>query len=275
MRVKNKTRKDIYVYIFLILLSIITLWPFFQMVSTSFMSYEEAISSPPTLIAKSPGLDGYKSVFNTIPFLELYLNSIITTFCRVIGTLITCTTAGYAFAKLNFPGKKVIFAVVMAIMMVPGQMFSLPQYLTMNQFGWLNSLKAIIIPNLFTAYGIFMMKQFYSAVPDELLEAAKVDGANPMKIFYKIASPMVSPGIMVLGIQTAISSWNDLIWPLIVNSDIKKLTLPVSMAFMEGQHSSNIPTMMAAATMVVLPMIIVYILMQKKFQNTGIGAAIK
>lgn len=275
MIVKNKTRKDIYVYIFLILLSIITLWPFFQMVSTSFMSYEEAISSPPTLIAKSPGLDGYKSVFNTIPFLELYLNSIITTFCRVIGTLITCTTAGYAFAKLNFPGKKVIFAVVMAIMMVPGQMFSLPQYLTMNQFGWLNSLKAIIIPNLFTAYGIFMMKQFYSAVPDELLEAAKVDGANPMKIFYKIASPMVSPGIMVLGIQTAISSWNDLIWPLIVNSDIKKLTLPVSMAFMEGQHSSNIPTMMAAATMVVLPMIIVYILMQKKFQNTGIGAAIK
>lgn len=275
MKIKNKVKKNIYVYIFLIILSIIILWPFFQMVSTSFMTYEEAISSPPTLIAKSPGLDGYKSVFNTLPFLKLYLNSIITASCRVVGTLITCTTAGYAFAKLQFPGKKVIFAGIMAIMMVPGQMFSLPQYITMNAFGWLNSLKAIIIPNLFTAYGIFMMKQFYSAVPNELLESARVDGASPIRIFYKIASPMVSPGIMVLGVQTAISAWNDLIWPLIVNSDIKKLTLPVSMAFMEGQHSSDIPTMMAAATMVVLPMIIVYILVQKKFQNTGIGVAIK
>lgn len=275
MSIRSKTKKKICIYFFLITLSIITLWPFFQMVSASFMSYEEAISTPPTLFAKSPSLDSYKSVFDTLPFLKLYINSIITTVLRVLGTLVTCTTAGYAFAKLNFKYKKIIFAVIMGIMMVPGQMFSLPQYLTMSSFNWLNSLKAIIIPNLFTAYGIFMMKQFYSAVPNELIEAAKVDGANPIKIFYKIASPIVSPGIMVLGIQTAISAWNDLIWPLIVNSNIDKLTLPVSMAFMEGQHSSNIPTMMAAATMVVLPMIIVYIVLQKKFQNTGIGTAIK
>lgn len=272
---KRNKKKNIYLYIFLIILSIVTLWPFFQMIATSFMTYEEAIATPPKLIPKSLRINGYKSVFDTIPFAKLYLNSIITTVLRVAGTLVTCTLSGYALAKFNFPGKKIIFAIIMAIMMVPGQMFTLPQYLTMSSFGWLNSLKAIIIPNMFTAYGIFMMKQFYSSVPNELLEAAKVDGANPFTIFYKIASPMVIPGITVLGIQTAIGAWNDLIWPLIVNSDITKLTLPVSISFMTGQYSSNIPSMMAAATMVVLPMIVIYILLQRKFENTGIGSAIK
>ena len=272
---RRSTKKNIPIYIFLIVLSIITLWPFFQMIITSFMTYEEAISTPPKLMPKSFKLDAYKKVFDTLPFLKLYSNSIITTVLRVAGTLLTCTTAGYAIAKFNFAGKKVMFAIIMAIMMVPGQMFSLPQYLTMSSFGWLNSLKAIIIPNMFTAYGIFMMKQFYSAVPNELLEAAKVDGAGPFTVFYKIASPMVLPGILVLGLQTAIGAWNDLIWPLIVNSDITKLTLPVSISFMTGQHSSDLPSMMAAATMVVLPMIILYIFLQRKFENTGVGSAIK
>jgi multiple sugar transport system permease protein len=272
---KRNKKKNLFIYIFLIALSIIMIWPFFQMLITSFMTYEESISTPPTLIPKSLKLDSYKNVFETIPFLKLYLNSIITTILRVAGTLATCTMSGFALAKMKFKGKKLIFTIIMTIMMVPGQMFSLPQYLTMTEFGWLNSLKAIIIPNMFTAYGIFMMKQFYSSVPNEIIEAAKVDGASPFTIFSKVASPMVLPGVLVLGMQTAIGAWNDLIWPLIVNSDITKLTLPVSISFMKGQYTSDIPSMMAASTMIVFPMIIVYILVQRKFEDTGVSSAVK
>lgn len=261
--------------IFLIICSIIVIWPFIQMFLTSFMSYEEAISTPPQYLPSNIRFANYEKVLNSDGYMTLYFNSVITTILRVFGTLATCSMAGYAFAKLDFAGKKFIFWIILGIMMVPGQMFILPQYLTMARFGWLDTLTAIVVPNIFTAYGIFMMTQFFKVVPNSLIEAAKIDGAGQVRIFTTVCLPLVVPSLVVLGLQTAIGAWNDLIWPLIVNRSIDKLTLPVSIARMKGQYSVDIPTQMAAAVLSVVPMIILYILLQKKIQNTGLGSALK
>ncbi len=270
----NKTKK-ILMTTTLTIIAIIVIWPFIQMFLSSFMTYEETISTPPVYIPKAFNIEGYLKVLKSDDYLTFYANSIITTILRVLGTLATCSMAGYAFAKLDFVGKKFIFWIILGIMMVPGQMFTLPQYLTMSKFGWLDSLTAIIVPNIFSAYGIFMMTQFFKVVPSALIESARVDGASEFTIFRKVCLPLVSPGLAVLGLQTTVGAWNDLIWPLIVNRSPDKLTLPVSIAKMSGQYAVDIPTQMAAAVISVVPMLIVYLLVQKRFNDIGISAAIK
>ncbi|MDU5106934.1 carbohydrate ABC transporter permease [Clostridium sp.] len=268
-------KKNIFIYAFLIAISIIMIWPFFQMISTSLMTFQEATSMPPALIPRKASLDAYKNVFNMIPFGKFYLNSIIVCIIRVIGTVLIASFAGYAFAMYEFKGKKLLFSIVLVIMMVPGQIFLLPQFNMMNNLGLLDTLTAIWLPNLFTAYGIFMMRQFYLSIPQALIDAASIDGAGHFRIFFQIATPVIKGAVTVFGIQTAIWSWNDLLWPLIVNSSQDKLTLPIAMSLMKGQYVTDFPSMMAAAMMAVIPMILLYIVFQRSFENMDISSSIK
>ncbi|MDU5109948.1 MAG: carbohydrate ABC transporter permease [Clostridium sp.] len=273
---KFKIKKShIGIYIFLGMLSVIMIWPFFQMISTSLMTFQEATSMPPALIPGDASLDAYKNVFDMIPFGKFYLNSIIATLIRVVGSVLIASFAGYTFAMYDFKGKKFLFSLVLVIMMVPGQIFLLPQFNMMNNLGLLDTLTAIWLPNLFTAYGIFMMRQFYLSIPQALIDAASIDGAGHLRIFFQIATPIIKGAVTVFGMQTAIWSWNDLLWPLIVNSSQDKLTLPVAMSLMKGQYVTDFPSMMAAAMMAVIPMVVMYIIFQKSFENMDIGASIK
>lgn len=279
VKIKYKRKKlqksVISIYTFLILLSVIMIWPFFQMISTSLMTFREAVASPPALVPSSPTFSAFKKVFEVLPFGRFYLNSIIVAVIRVTGTVIIASFAGYAFAVYDFKGKKLLFSILLVIMMVPSQIFLLPQFNMMNKLGLLDTLTAIWLPNLFTAYGIFMMRQFYMSVPKALIDAARIDGAGGFRIFFQIATPVVKGAVTVFGLQVSIWAWNDLLWPLIVNSSQDKLTLPIAMSLMKGQYVTDFPSMMAAATMAVIPMVLMYVVFQKQFEHIDMGASIK
>ncbi|MDI3312404.1 MAG: carbohydrate ABC transporter permease [Thermoanaerobacterium sp.] len=270
-----RTRRLIFIYFFLSIGALTMLWPFVQMILGSFMTFKESVSYPPTIIPSQFNLDNYMRVFEKMPFGTLYMNSIVTTVLRVIFNTAISALAGYTFAKFDFPGRNTIFKIVLAIMMVPGQIFLLPQYMTMKFFGWLDTLYAIWVPNIISAYGVFMMRQFFLTVPNELLEAAIIDAANHTRIFYQIALPLAKPGVLVYALQVVIASWNDLLWPLVVNTSIEKLTLPVGMAYLRGQYVVDTPALMAASVMAVIPILLLYVIFQRYFKDLGFSAAIK
>ena len=270
-----RSKRLILIYFFLSIGALTMLWPFIQMILGSFMTYKESVSYPPTIFPAQFNFDNYMRVFEKMPFSKLYMNSIITTVLRVVFNTAISALAGYTFAKFDFPGRNTIFKIVLAIMMVPGQIFLLPQYMIMNFFGWLDTLKAIWVPNIISAYGVFMMRQFFLTVPNEMIEAAVMDGASHINIFYRIAMPLAKPGVLVYALQVAIASWNDLLWPLVVNTSIEKLTLPVGMAYLRGQYTVDTPALMAAAIMAVVPILMLYIIFQRYFKDLGFSTAIK
>ncbi len=251
--------------------SFIMVLPFIYMILLSLMTYQESVSVPPTILPEQLMFSNYGEVFERIDFIGMFINSTIKTVFTTIGVLFISTMAGFAFAKLRFPGKNFLFIIIIGIMLIPGQMFLIPQFQTMKFFGWVNTLLAVIIPNWVTAYGIFYMRQFFMTVPDELIEAAVMDGYNYFHIYWKIACPLIKPAIIVYAIQTTIGAWNEFLWPLIVNSDPSKQVLPVGISLLSGQHIVETPIVMAASTMVILPMIILYLIGQKYFKNIDLS----
>lgn len=258
-------------HIVLIVGSILMVLPFIYMILLSLMTYQESVSVPPTVIPSHFMFSNYLEVFRRLDFATLFINSTIKTVFTTVGVLFISTLAGFTFAKLRFPGKNILFMLIIGIMLIPGQMFLIPQFQTMKFLGWINTLLAVIIPNWVTAYGIFYMRQFFKTVPDELIEAAIMDGYNYFHIYWKIACPLIKPAIIVYAIQTTIGSWNEFLWPLIVNSDPSKQVLPVGISLLSGQHIVETPIVMAASALVILPMILIYVLGQKYFKNIDLS----
>lgn len=173
--------------------------------------------------------------------------------------------AGYAFGRIDFPGKNVIFVFSLSVLMIPSSFFILPQYLIIQKMGLLNTLPALFIPNLFSAFGTFLMRQFFMSQPKELEEAAMLDGCNQFVIFYKIMLPLVKPGLTALAIITLRLAWNDLMWPMVVNTSTNKMTLSAVLANLTGQYSTTYPTLMAGSLMAILPIVILFAIFQKQF----------
>ena len=173
--------------------------------------------------------------------------------------------AGYAFARIDFPFKNVIFIILLSVLMVPGQIFLIPQYLIVQKMGLLDSIPALFIPNLFSAFGTFLLRQFFMSLPKELEEAALLDGCNRFQIFGKIMLPLVKPGLVSLAIFTAKFAWNDFMWPLIVNTSTKKMTLGPALSTLQGQYITQYPMQMAGAVMAVIPIIVLFFIFQKQF----------
>ncbi len=263
-KIKNDRYKT-YTHLFLIAGLLITITPFFWMVLTSLKTLGESTMVPPKLFPELPQWSNYLEVQNTLPFMKFYLNTFVYTFVRTIGQLLFCSMAGYAFARLEFPFKNAIFVVMLSILMIPGQTFLLPQFMIIAKLKLTNTITALVLPGLFSAFGTFLMKQFFMQIPKELEEAAILDGCNHFQIYSRIMMPIVKPGLTALAITCILDSWNQLMWPLIVNTSIDKMTLSAGLASLKGEHFINYPVNMAGAVLAVLPMIVIFIIFQKQF----------
>lgn len=258
-------KSKLFIHIALIIGSIIMILPFIWMFLTSGKTIPETTSIPPTILPESFQWVNYKNVWNVLPFVAFFLNTGIMIIVRVITSTLFSAMAAFAVAKLEFPGKNLFFWMVLTQMMIPGQIFLTPQYLLVQNIGMLNTVTALIIPGIISAFGTFLLRQFFMKLPDELMEAATIDGANIWQVFARIYLPLAKSGLVSLSIFTALFAYKDLMWPLIVNISQEKMTLSAGLASLQGQFTSNYPQLMAGSVISIIPMIILYIIFQKQF----------
>ncbi|MGE6754651.1 carbohydrate ABC transporter permease [Rossellomorea sp. NPDC071047] len=257
--------KTFLIHFILIMGSIVMLFPFVWMILTSLKTYAESIQVPPVMIPEDFQWKNYQEVFTLLPFFKFMMNTFIITVLRTAGQLFLCSLAAYAFARIVFPGRNLLFVLALSVLMVPGQVFLLPQYMIMVKLGWLNTLQAVVVPGVFSAFGTFLLRQFFMGLPKELEEAARLDGCNHFQIYWRIMLPLAKPGLIALGIFTILWSWNELMWPMIVNSSPEAMTLAVGLSSLQGQYGTNYPILMAGSFLAVLPMLILFIILQKQF----------
>ncbi len=266
MRAKN-TAVRILIHIILIIFVFIMIVPFVWMILTALKTNQEAISVNPFYILPAHGWhwDNFKTVWKSYNFLTLYKNTLLMIFFRVVCACLTATMAGYAFGRLNFPGKNIMFYLVLLQMMIPAQIFIIPQYVMVSKLGMINTTFGLVFPGLVTAFGTYLLKTGYEGLPKDLEEAAAIDGCNVGQRFLLILMPLTRSSMVALGIFTAVFAFKDLMWPMIVCPKAETTTLSAGLAKMQGQYALDYPTMMSAATLAVLPMVIIYIIFQKQF----------
>ena len=263
---RNRKISSFIIHLSLVLISITMLIPFLWMVLTAFKSITEATSVDPFIIfPKVWRTDAFKAVFANMDFLLLYRNTLLLIFFRVLCAVVTATMAGYAFARLRFPGRDLAFSLVLFQMMVPNQVFLIPQYLMVSRMGMLNTIFALVCPGLVTAFGTFLLRQGFMGLPKDLEEAARLDGCNIGQTFLFVMMPLMRSSMVALGIFTALFAYKDLMWPMIVNTDKDMLVLSSALAKMQGQYVVKFPELMAASLIACVPMIVLYILFQKQF----------
>lgn len=262
---KKRIGKNLPVYILLIIGSVVMFFPFVWSVLTSFKTLSESLVTPPQILPGSWEFTNYKEVWNQLPFLHFFLNTGIMILARMLLATVFSAMAAYAFARLKFPGKNVLFLLVLIPMMVPAQIFILPQYLLVSKIGWVNTVKALVVPGIASTFGTFLLRQFFMGIPDELEEAAILDGANIGQIFIKIMLPLAKSGLVSLAIFTALFAYKDLMWPLIVNTSAEKMPLSAGLSLLQGQYLTNYPQLMAGSVIAIIPMVILFVIFQKQF----------
>ncbi|QCO67853.1 carbohydrate ABC transporter permease [Luteimonas yindakuii] len=249
----------------LLVLALIALAPLLWMVAVSFMQKGEASAFPPPLLPAAPSLDAYRELFARAGMGRYFVNSLIVSIAITFGALLVNTMAGYAFAKLRFRGRDRLFQVLLAALVIPAQVAMLPLFLMMKGLGLVNTFGAVIIPALATVFGIFLVRQYARSIPEELLEAARIDGAGELRIFFQIVLPMLKPVLVTLAIFTFMAAWNDFMWPLIVLTDQDNYTLPVAIAALSREHVQEVEMMMAGAVVTVLPVLLLFLLLQRYY----------
>ncbi|UOQ87430.1 carbohydrate ABC transporter permease [Gracilibacillus salinarum] len=236
--------------------------PFIWMVLSSFKTEQEVLSIPPTLFPQDPTMEHFVNLFQNLNFDVYLLNTLIIVACSMIGLFLN-TMAGYGFGKFQFKGKETWFVVVLITMMLPGQVTMIPTYLLLNEMGLTNTMTGIVLPGLIAAFNIFLIRQFMVTIPDDLIEAARLDGAGEFYIFTRIIIPLSMPILAVQVILTFIGAWNSFLWPLIVANDEALYTLSVGLALLKDQNVTNYGLQMAGSTFMVLPILIIFIIFQK------------
>lgn len=245
--------------------SLLMLFPFVWMLLSAFKSSLEIIKVPPTFFPASPTLEGFKRVLFEAPFFRWLLNSVIVSVTVTFLVLFTSSLAGYVFAKFEFKFKQLIFILILTTMMVPFEVIMIPTYLIVSDMRMLNKLWALIVPSAVSAFGIFLCRQFIEGIPTDLIEAGRIDGCAEMSIFVNIIVPEITPVLSALGIFTFMGSWNNYLWPLIAINDLDKMTVPLALSFFSTQHGGEQNVIMAAATLIMLPVIVVFLLFQRQF----------
>lgn len=253
------------VHVVLIVGAALMVFPFVWQLLTSFKTLSDSVQVPPSFLPREWVFTNFAEVFDSMPFGQMFLNSVLLTVGRTVGQVALCTMAGYAFARIAFPGRNALFVVFLSVLMVPSQLYLLPQYEIIQALGWLNTLQALIVPGIFSAFGTFLMRQFFLSMPAELEEAARIDGANPWQTFWRIMVPLAKPGIIALVVFTVLWSWNDLLWPLIVTTDPAKMPLSVGLSQLVGIHGTDYPVLMAGALLATLPMLVTFMILQRQF----------
>lgn len=252
-------------YLLLTLGGLSMLLPLYWMIISSLKTPTQLYSWPPTWIPNPVTFQAYYSVFTVIPFWRFFFNSVIVSIAITAGQLFLGSLTGYTFAKFRFPGRDLLFGLILSSMMVPFAVTLIPTFLVMNALRWVDTYQALIIPRLGSAFGVFLMRQFFLTLPDDYIEAARIDGASEFHIYAKIMLPLCKPALATLGIFVFMGSWNDLLWPLVmVNSD-KYKTLPVGFATFSSIYQQHFDWVMAASTLFVVPVLIVFLLFQDLF----------
>jgi len=241
--------------------------PFVWMVLSSFKNAEELHAFPPTLFPAQPTLENYTTLLAKLNFPLFFFNSLVVAAFVVGANLLFCSMLGYALAKLNFSGRNKVFLLVMATLMVPSTVTLVPLFVLMSALGLVNTYPALILPFAAGPFGVFLMRQFMLGLPDELLEAARIDGASEYRIFFQVVLPISIAPLATLGILTFLASWNNFLWPLVVSSSERMYTLPVAVAtFAIGQNATDYGLLMAGSTILVTPVLVVFLALQRYFQ---------
>lgn len=251
-------------HVVLIAASALMVFPFLWQFLTSAKTYTESIQVPPTMLPLVWDLANYAEVFEALPFAQMFVNTTLMTAGRTIGQLALCALAAFAFARLRFPGRDAIFVVFLSVLMVPGELFLLPQYQIIAGLGWLNTLQALIAPGLFNAFGTFLLRQYFLTIPRELDEAAEIDGCNPWRVFWHVIIPLAKPALLTLTLLCVLYSWNDLMWPLVVNTRPNSMTLTVGLATLQGEQITDFPVIMAGSLMATIPILVLFMVLQRR-----------
>lgn len=239
-------------------------FPFVWQVLMSLSTNTEIQAVPPQFLPASPQWGNYAEVLARIPFLSQFWTSFLITALRTGAQLILCSMAGYAFARMQFKGRNVLFGLLLAILMIPSQAFLITQYQIIKGLNLLETPWGIVLPGMFSAFGTFLMRQAFMSLPKELEEAARLDGCNPWQVFWKVMFPLVKPSLFAVAITTVLWSWNDLLWPLIVTTRESNMPLSAGIATFAGQHTSDWNLMMAASAMAMAPIFVLFFAMQRK-----------
>ena len=263
---KDGNTKRLAKHIVLILGAVIMLVPFIWMFLTAFKTETEATQMNPFVIFPSEWrTDAFSEVLRKMDFVKLYINTLLMILGRIICAVVTATMAGYAFGRLHFKGKNICFGLVLFQMMVPTQIFIIPQYLMVSEIGMLNTIFSLVFPGLVTVFGTFLMRQAYMGLPKDLEDAARLDGCNIGQTFLYVMLPLTKSSMVALGIFTALFGFKDLMWPLIANTEQSSMPLAAALAKIQGQFSANYPELMAASLIACVPMIVIYLLFQRHF----------
>ena len=261
----SQKRMTVLTYVVLIVAALIMVFPFIWMILTSFKTVAESDAVPPVIFPSAFRWSNFTEAMTSLPFIKLYINTALMILFRVICAVAFSSMAGYAFAMLNFRGKKLLFGIVLVQMSLPSQIFIIPQYQMVAKMGMANSIFALVFPGIVSAFGVFFLRQTYMGIPKEIGEAAYLDGCNQWQTFYKVMFPLTGTSVAALTIFTAVFAYSDLMWPLVVNSDLNMMTLSSGLATLRGQFSTNFPVLMAGSLLAMLPMVILYLIFQRQF----------
>ncbi len=262
-------------YIFLLVMAILTLFPFLWMILTSLKTLSEAQSVPPVFVPETFNFSNYLDALDFAPFGAYFINSLIVAVVSTVLVLVICSLAAFAFSKYTFKGKEIIITLMFATMMVPGEMLMITNFTTVSNLNLIDTRVAIFLPYIVSVFYIILIKQFFDQVPEELYLSSKVDGDSDFRYFRKILVPMARPILMTVGMLNVIGSWNAFLWPLLVTNNDEIRTLPIGLSYFTSEAGSEIQLLMAATTIIILPLIIVFLFTRKYVVSGLTNGAVK
>jgi multiple sugar transport system permease protein len=262
-------------HVVLMPLAAVMLLPLLWMLVTSVETLAESRHFPPTIVPSGIHWENYPNALDSAPFGRFFANSLVVTLASVAGNLVFCSLAGYAFARLRFFGRDVIFIVLLATLMVPFQVTMIPTFLIVQHLGLVNSLGALIAPNLVTPFGIFLLRQFFRTLPIDLEEAARIDGCSRLGVLFRVVLPLSMPALATLGIVTFLWTWNDFLWPLIAISSTDQSTVQLGLASFQGAHQTRWTLLMAGNVVALAPMLLVFVFAQRWFVQSIAATGVK
>jgi multiple sugar transport system permease protein len=254
-------------YTILVGVAFMLVFPFAWMIDSSLMTTGEIQSRPPVWLPKTPQFNNYPELLDNLPFGRFYLNSLIVTGATVCGVLLTSSMAGYAFAKYQFPGRQLLFFAILATLMIPFFVTLIPVFYVVRQLGWIDNYKGLILPGITSAYGIFLMRQFIYGIPDELIDAARIDGASELRIYWRIVLPLAKPALATLGTFVFIGSWNSFLWPLLVVNNRDLYTVPLGLNSLRtfAAEARSLHLLVSGAVLSIIPTLILFVFLQRYF----------
>ncbi|MFJ9893491.1 carbohydrate ABC transporter permease [Streptomyces sp. NPDC091280] len=252
-------------YTLIAVVGLLALAPFAWMISTALMTTGQTLQVPPKLLPSPATLAGIKEVFERLPFGTLVLNTALVSAARVAGTIVIASLAAYALAVIKVPGARIVLITILALIMVPGDIFIIPNYAIISSLHLTNTLTALFVPNVFDVFAVFLLYQFFRSIPRELVEAARMDGASHLRILVTIIVPVARSGIITVALLTVLSEWKELLWPIVVNRSEDKLPVGPGLAMLRGTYTTDYNVLMSAGLLAALPMVIIFLLLQKHF----------